>query len=405
MSAVATNARNSTPIASTTIAATSISPDADPRAHGGRGQVEGDGLAGDEVVGGEHRELRCRHRDQPRLSRVDLDAYVLAHHAEWERLEELTRKRRLDGRESDELVERYQRVATHLSVIRTAAPDATVITYLSLAAQPGPQPVRRRARRHLARRPHVRHRAVPGRALPAALVVARRRPRPTSWSTAVMMWWLLAPPRRRAEPALARRGRPAGQPRLRRLLQRVRRHPLRRRGLDQQRLGRGALPRPRRRSGCPVVYLLFQNIANLAIIGSIMTRHGHGAAVLGADPPARAARADRRVRGRRRRAAAVLVVGRARRPDPRASPSPARAAPPATVALGLVGVLLVSGCIEAFVTPVRLPTWARIGIGDPGRGGVPRLRVRARPPRRRAAATPGTSTPRSSRTGVAEPAS
>ena len=63
---------------------------------------------------------------------MDLDAYVLAHHAEWHRLEELTRKRRLDGTESDELVERYQRVATHLSVIRTAAPDATVITYLSL---------------------------------------------------------------------------------------------------------------------------------------------------------------------------------------------------------------------------------------------------------------------------------
>jgi hypothetical protein len=63
---------------------------------------------------------------------VDLDAYVLAHHAEWERLEALTRKRRLDGHESDELVERYQRVATHLSVVRTASPDATVITYLSL---------------------------------------------------------------------------------------------------------------------------------------------------------------------------------------------------------------------------------------------------------------------------------
>ena len=63
---------------------------------------------------------------------MDLDAYVLAHHAEWERLEALTRKRRLDGRESDELVERYQRVATHLSLVRTAAPDATVITYLSL---------------------------------------------------------------------------------------------------------------------------------------------------------------------------------------------------------------------------------------------------------------------------------
>ena len=35
----------------------------------------------------------------------------------------------------------------------------------------------------------------------------------------------------------------------------------------------------------------------------------------------------------------------------------------AGVALGLVLVLLVSGVIEAFVTPSPLPTWARIGIG------------------------------------------
>src|SRR4029079_18359262 len=63
---------------------------------------------------------------------MDLDAYVLAHRAEWDRLEVLSRKRRLDGRESDELVERYQRVATPLSVIRTSGPDAGVITYLSL---------------------------------------------------------------------------------------------------------------------------------------------------------------------------------------------------------------------------------------------------------------------------------
>jgi CBS domain containing-hemolysin-like protein len=34
-----------------------------------------------------------------------------------------------------------------------------------------------------------------------------------------------------------------------------------------------------------------------------------------------------------------------------------------TVALGLVAVLLVSGVIEAFVTPSGLPTWARIAIG------------------------------------------
>jgi len=34
-----------------------------------------------------------------------------------------------------------------------------------------------------------------------------------------------------------------------------------------------------------------------------------------------------------------------------------------TVAVGLVVVLLISGVIEAFVTPSSLPTWARIAIG------------------------------------------
>ena len=33
------------------------------------------------------------------------------------------------------------------------------------------------------------------------------------------------------------------------------------------------------------------------------------------------------------------------------------------MALGLLVVLLISGMIEAFVTPSGLPTWARIGIG------------------------------------------
>ncbi len=31
--------------------------------------------------------------------------------------------------------------------------------------------------------------------------------------------------------------------------------------------------------------------------------------------------------------------------------------------MGLAVVLLVSGVIEAFVTPSGLPTWARIGVG------------------------------------------
>src|SRR6478752_1367890 len=62
---------------------------------------------------------------------MDLDAYVAAHLAEWRRLDELSRRRRLSGPESDELVERYQQVATHLSVVRTSAPDPSLVAHLS----------------------------------------------------------------------------------------------------------------------------------------------------------------------------------------------------------------------------------------------------------------------------------
>src|SRR3954471_18416299 len=62
---------------------------------------------------------------------MDLDAYVAAHAFEWQRLEALTKKRRLTGAEADELVERYQQVATHLSVVRTSAPDPSLIAHLS----------------------------------------------------------------------------------------------------------------------------------------------------------------------------------------------------------------------------------------------------------------------------------
>src|SRR4051812_37156717 len=62
---------------------------------------------------------------------MDLDAFVLAHQPAWVRLEQLSKRRRLSGTDSDELTELYQRVATHLSVIRSGAPDAAVIGYLS----------------------------------------------------------------------------------------------------------------------------------------------------------------------------------------------------------------------------------------------------------------------------------
>ncbi|MCB1016884.1 MAG: stage II sporulation protein M [Acidimicrobiales bacterium] len=55
---------------------------------------------------------------------MDIDRYLVAHQASWDRLEELTARarrgiRRLDPDELDELVARYQRTSTHLSYVRT----------------------------------------------------------------------------------------------------------------------------------------------------------------------------------------------------------------------------------------------------------------------------------------------
>ncbi|WP_402466689.1 stage II sporulation protein M [Isoptericola aurantiacus] len=62
---------------------------------------------------------------------MDLDAFTAVHRPEWDRLAELTRRRRLDGAEADEIVRLYQAVATHLSTVRSAAPDPATVTRLS----------------------------------------------------------------------------------------------------------------------------------------------------------------------------------------------------------------------------------------------------------------------------------
>jgi uncharacterized membrane protein SpoIIM required for sporulation len=291
---------------------------------------------------------------------VDLDAYVLAHHAEWQRLEDLTRKRRLDGRESDELVECYQRVATHLSVVRTASPDATVITYLSLLLS--------RARNRAGTSRGSTWQGVAAfvtERFPAALYRLRRWWIATALGnvvvTAVMMVWLLDHPN--VEQSLL-------SPRD---VDRLVNHDF----ADYYStyaashfaaqvwtnnvwvaalcLALGVL-------GVPVLYLLFSNIANLAIIGSIMTRHGHAAEFWGLILP----------HGMLELTAVVVAGGVGLRlfwswvepGDLTRAQSFAREGRTAgTVALGLVGVLAVSGVIEAFVTPSPLPTWARIAIG------------------------------------------
>jgi len=62
---------------------------------------------------------------------VDLDAFTAVRSPAWARLDALTRTRRLTGAEADELVRLYQEVATDLSTVRSSAPDAVTVARLS----------------------------------------------------------------------------------------------------------------------------------------------------------------------------------------------------------------------------------------------------------------------------------
>lgn len=62
---------------------------------------------------------------------MDIDAFTSVHEPAWDRLAVLVKRRRLDGAEADELVRLYQEVATHLSTVRSTAPDPVVVTRLS----------------------------------------------------------------------------------------------------------------------------------------------------------------------------------------------------------------------------------------------------------------------------------
>ena len=101
-----------------------------------------------------------RHEDLGRnpavgtIGSVDIDAFVLSHQASWARLDHLiTRRRRLAGPEVDELVDLYQRVSTHLSMVRSSSTDAVLAAQLSslVARASLPSPVRTRPVEQFAR--------------------------------------------------------------------------------------------------------------------------------------------------------------------------------------------------------------------------------------------------------------
>ncbi len=114
--------------------------------------------------------------------------------------------------------------------------------------------------------------------------------------------------------------------------------------------------------GIPTLIVLLQNAFNVGVDGGLMFAYGRGSEFFGLILP----------HGLLELTAVFLAAGAGLRlgwcvidPGPRprgqALASAGRAA--IGLALGLIVVLLVSGVIEAFVTPSPLPTWARILIG------------------------------------------
>ena len=292
---------------------------------------------------------------------MDLDPFVAAHRAEWARLEELCRRRRLTGAEADELVTLYQRTATHLSLVQSSAPDPALVSRLSQLVASG------RA-------------AVTGasgaswtdvsRFVTVSFPVAVYRAR--AWwiaigvatllvSTAIGVWVATNPD---VVNALASpedldqlvngdfedyySSNPAGSFAFRVWTNNA--------WVAAQALIFGAL------LCLPGVWILWQNALNLGLVGGLMAAGGRLDLFFGLITP----------HGLLELTAVFVAGGAGIRlgwqivspgPRPRSVALAEEGRTTLTIALGLVVVLLVSGVVEAFVTPSPLPTWARIALG------------------------------------------
>ena len=294
---------------------------------------------------------------------MDVDAYSFAQRRHWDRLDYLTRQRRLTGAEVDEFVALYRRTSQQLARLQSHSPDPELINGISA--------VLARARGRLLgartdtwsqigyffthRFPAAVYRAWPWWAGVAAAFLAV--------STIIGIW---VSGSGRARAAL---GLPGNADRLTapggRFESYYSEHPhdafaaqvwTNNAWVAAIALFTGILI-------LPAAYLLFMNALNVGVSGGLMADAGrleaffgfllpHGMLELTAvfvaggvglelgwtliDP------------GRSTRAEALARQGRAT----------------ATVALGLVAVLLVSGIIEGFVTPSGWPAPVRLGLGS-----------------------------------------
>ena len=294
---------------------------------------------------------------------MDIDAYTIAHQAEWDQLATLVRRRRrLSGAEADELVALYQRASTHLSQLRASA---------------GADPVRVARLATLVARARS---AVTGTHVPSWRIVARFAARDFPAAVYRARWWWMGAAVGSIVVAVATGWWIARSPGVQAALL----PPAETKALVQQQFKGYYTANPAASFaaqvwtnnvwvaaqaliygillGIPTMLVLLENAINVGVDGGYLFAHGKGTlffslilphGMLELSAVFLAAAAGLRLGwtvidpGNRRRGQALGQEGRAM----------------VTITLGLIVVLGVSGLIEAFVTPSSLPTWARITIG------------------------------------------
>ncbi len=293
---------------------------------------------------------------------MDVDAFVLANRPTWDRLEHLVKnKRHLTGAEIDELVDLYQRVSTHLSMVRSSSSDAVLVGKLSgLVA-------RARAVVTGAHAPLWRE-FVRFWTVSFPVVVYR------SWRwwvasgvafyfvAAVIAVWIAHSPE-----VQATIGTPSEIEQIvnHEFADYYSEHPAASFALQvwvnnawvtAQCIAMAVL------LGIPIPYILFQNAANLGVNAGLMFEAGRGDIFLGLITP----------HGLIELTAVFVAAGVGMRlgwsvispgDRPRGQVLAEQGRAVIAVAIGLGAVLLVAGAIEGFVTPSTLPTFARVAIG------------------------------------------
>lgn len=291
---------------------------------------------------------------------MDTDALIAVHQDEWDRLRHLVRQRRLDAGEIDELVSLYQRTATQLSVVRSTSPDPQLTARLSVLL------ARARWRITGARVPLWRHaRDVLWNDLPAALWASR-------WSTALAAGILLV-----SALVVGFWFGLDGQARASVLTEAQQQALTGHHFVDYYHQGQAGGFAANVWSnnawiavqsvvfgvtGFWPVWMLLQNGANVGLTGGVMAAHdGLGTFFVFILPHGLLELTSICVGA----GAGLRVFWSWVRPGPLPRLwSLARAARAlVTVAIGLVPVLLVSGILEAFVTPSALPSALRLVIG------------------------------------------